>query len=69
MAEWKDLINCRVVEGRNRLEAVQSHKRIRVTNMRGDCDPGLLLMIDIDRDNGNNVISPGRFKKSVVAKQ
>lgn len=30
---------------------------------------GLLLITNVDKDNGNNVISPGRFKKSMVAKQ
>lgn len=47
----------------DRSEAVQSPMRIKVTDMRGDWDPGLLLMTATDRDNGNTVISPSRVKQ------
>lgn len=45
------------------LEAVQSPARIKVTDMRGDWDPGLLLMTATERGNGNNVISSGRVEQ------
>lgn len=51
-----------VGEEGKRPEVVQSPMRIIVTDMRDDWDPGLLLMTDADRDNGNNVINPDRVK-------
>ena len=48
---------------------MQSLVRLKVTDRRGDWVTGLLLMSDLDRDNGYNVISPSRFKQSMVAKQ
>lgn len=41
----------------------------KVTDMRGDWDPGLYLLTDVDRDNGNNVISPSRLEQSIIANQ
>ena len=55
-----------VVGEGNGSEVVQSPMRIQVTNRRGDWVPRLPLMSDLDRDHGNNGISPGRLKQSMV---
>lgn len=68
-AQWKDFMNWGMGGEGNRSEAVQSPVRIKVTDMRSDWGPGLLLMTDVDKDNGNSEISSGRFKQSIVAMQ
>lgn len=46
-AKWKNFVTWGEVEEGNRSEAVQSLKRIKVTDVRGGWDPGL-LMTDVD---------------------